>query len=624
MKDTKKISLAQQCHDKTQSGFTLVTVLLLSSLASILVLTSLKDNITQERLSGNYQKKVNARLVSERGVFEYRKAALLYLDNNKTATLADLKAALGTLEDDGKLTGTKYKVTAKIDSVSGDLVLESTGNRYEGEQKLKARFKLTSGGGGSPFANAIVGCEGVTLTGSGQIDSYDSSDTSTFSTTTTGEPPVSAFDKITTVGKKGDVSTINQDADVYLKGNSPVYGNVNSTGKITLGGSSPVYGTLHANDFISINQGEVKGNVLTRGNLRVVGGDIKGYVKVNGSTETDEHGNVVFVGIIQRKWNGDAKTNPDGSLQRSDFNVEMGQGAKISNTAFDGSGIPHKDITYGGTGEFEDGQNNSHYGNAEYQGSPNVPPVKQHDPSNPDTSDPATNCDHLDITAKVDLIDNSASNLPIFDETNGCCNIFTFTETGGSYTTHESSSSTSFSSVTETVLGEQKKVIKFASFNLGGSVDIVISGDVTLFVEGGVTTSGSSQITIKKDSSLTIFTQGKMNLGAGGNIIAEEHGLTSKGYPAMSIYSSYESIDDTDTGINISGRFTIYAQIYAPKAVIDIPGSGVLYGAVRGKVVNVSGNGRIHYDAALGKADRGGSGGGVTTRSSIKFEGFEY
>ncbi len=39
-----------------QQGFTLVTILILSSLSSILVLNSLKDNVNQERLSSNFQK----------------------------------------------------------------------------------------------------------------------------------------------------------------------------------------------------------------------------------------------------------------------------------------------------------------------------------------------------------------------------------------------------------------------------------------------------------------------------------------------------------------------------------------------------------------------------------------
>ncbi|MCP4990204.1 MAG: hypothetical protein GY928_30450 [Colwellia sp.] len=612
MKDTKKISLAQQCHDKTQGGFTLVTVLLLSSLASILVLTSLKDNITQERLSGNYQKKVNARLVSERGVFEYRKAALLYLDNNKTATLADLKAALGTLEDDGKLTGTKYQVTAKIDSVSGDLVLESTGNRYEGEQTLKARFKLTSGGGGSPFANAVVGCDGVTLTGSGQIDSYDSSDTSTFSTITKGEPPVSVFDKITTVRKKGDVSTINQDADVILTGDSPIYGDIQSTGKIDLLGTTKAHGSVHANGDIHFAQGFVKGSVRTRGNYWQEGATVEGYVRAVNNVDL----------MAEAKILGNGVTSLELALQYG------GSFSYVDNEKVV--------IDWNTGGEFLKGK---------YRINPtDVEKVSEHDSTNPVKTDPATNCDHLDINKMMDLIDNGASTLPSLVK--GSVGVFSFTPTEGKYIT--GGDGATFSAVEVSVLGEMKQVIKMEDLLLSKG-EITISdgdgdGDVTLYIENRLQITGSAKITIAAGSSLTIMTRGTVYIAGSGKVVAEQHGLTSSGLPAFSIYSSYagptifdnknEALGkhktylsaalDFPVGINIEGDGELYAQIYAPLTGVAIPNSSTLYGAVRGKNVSVTGDGRIHYDAALGKADRGGSGGGVATRSSIKFEGFEY
>ncbi|MEI8669408.1 pilus assembly PilX N-terminal domain-containing protein [Pseudoalteromonas sp. B131b] len=41
---------------KNTSGFTLVTVLILTSMASIVVLSTIRDSVIQERLSGNFQK----------------------------------------------------------------------------------------------------------------------------------------------------------------------------------------------------------------------------------------------------------------------------------------------------------------------------------------------------------------------------------------------------------------------------------------------------------------------------------------------------------------------------------------------------------------------------------------
>ena len=159
-----------------QRGFTLVTVLILSSLASILVLNSLKDNVNQERLSGNFQKKINSRLASERGVFDSMAAARTFLSNNQSATLEDIVAHLnaGQLTDTISLTNGGIKYTVTPTAVAGELVLSSIGNRFEGESALKVRLKVTPGGGGSPFADAVVGCEGVNLSGSGRVDSYNS------------------------------------------------------------------------------------------------------------------------------------------------------------------------------------------------------------------------------------------------------------------------------------------------------------------------------------------------------------------------------------------------------------------------------------------------------------------
>jgi hypothetical protein len=89
----------------------------------------------------------------------------------------------------------------------------------------------------------------------------------------------------------------------------------------------------------------------------------------------------------------------------------------------------------------------------------------------------------------------------------------------------------------------------------------------------------------------------------------------------MSIYSSYDSTIEGGPGINIKGDFETYAQIYAPLSDVVINGSGTLYGAVRGKTVSVTGGAAIHYDAALGEKNRGGS---FSSQSSLKFVGFEY
>lgn len=546
---------------KKQQGFTLVTVLILSSLASILVLNSLKDNVNQERLSGNFQKKINSRLASERGIFDSMAAASVFLAANQSATIADLVNNLGRQSGTTTLSHGGVSYDVELSEETGELVLSSTGHRFEGESALKARLKIVPGAGGSAFSDAVVGCEGVDLAGSGQVDSYNSSN---------------AVYDANNPGKEGDVSTIDKSgANVILGGNSPILGNVSSTGEINTK-SSDVVGNLHANGNIIIGSSSEKlrvgGNVWTRGNYYQNGGKIGGHVRANGDA---------FM-----KWNNYILNNTNDGL----------------------------DILYGGAGTFKDTTNNKHYEESQYNVFPDVVEVKDSDATAPDydPTDPATNCDHLGIENVVNSVDDGNGNLISFDSRGW----------GDNYTLesdkmYRNGNSPEFTSVNADVLGNNIPVIKLKEFNLRGSDNLLIKGgDVTLFVEGDFKMAGATKITIAAGSSLTLIMKGAVELGAGADIIALQHGLADSGLPAMSIYSSYSG-----SGINISGDFELYAQIYAPLSDVKIAGSGTLYGSVRGKTVTVTGGAAIHYDAALGDGDRGGS---YSSESSLAFLGWQY
>ncbi len=561
---------------KSQRGFTLVAVLILSSLASILVLSSMKDNVNQERLSGNFQKKINARLMSERGIFDTYAEAKSYLDNNPTADVNELIANITTLSspDDIGLKGMKYTVKSSPDG--DELVLSSTGKRFEAESTLKARFKIVPASGGStPFSNAVVGCDSVNLTGSGQIDSYNS-----------GEAPYNE----SSPGTKGNVTTINKDGgNVTLGGGSPVYGDISATGNIDTN-SSKVVGNLHANGNITLgeNSNPVSGFVLTRGNYFQDGGDVGGYVRANGNAEMD--------------WSTDILNNKNQGLA----------------------------IQYGGEGRFKD-TSNKKYEAAMYNVNPNVAKVKDSDSSvaNYDASDPATNCDYLDIASVVSAISPDRPPLPNFTSRGWGGDTYTYDVTGfsGIKTTtwvegQAVDENFDFSPEMATVFGNSLSVVKLSSFHLKGDNSLNISGDTTLFVDGNFTMDGATKMTIAADSSLTLIVTGIVDLLAGAKIIANQQGLTASGLPAMSIYSSYDSNSKNKAGIKIEGAFETYSQIYAPLAEVKINGSGTLYGAVRGKTVAVTGGAAIHYDAALGEANQGSSSSGQ--QASIQFVGFEY
>jgi hypothetical protein len=575
---------------KKQQGFTLITVLVLSSLASILVLNSLKDNVNQERLSGNFQKKINSRLISERGIFDSIAVAQTFLSANQSATIADLTNNLGTQTGNKTLThgGMSYEVVSS-ETTPGELLLSSKGTRFEGESALKVRLRVTPGGSNSPFADAVVGCDGVNLSGSGQIDSYNSN--------------VAPYDSHNP-GNEGNVSTITKSdssavppvsSDIILGGNSPILGDVSSAGGINTK-TSRVEGSLHANGDIIIGSGsgvKVTGNVRTRGNYYQNGGKIGGYVRANG----------------------------DALMVWTTF---------ILNNAHSGL-----DILYGGSPDFKDTTNNQFYAENQYNVFPDVAKVKDSDVNAPDydATNPATNCDHLNVASKIAIVANGASSLPSLGTLS--TSTFTFTENKvlgsaeGHYTIH--GDNTVFSSVNENVLGETLPVIKLANLYLSSDANAVITGDVTLYIEGDFTLTGGAKMTITAGSSLTLLIQGKVKIAAGAKIEALQHGLTlarvgREARPVMSIYSSYASTVRRgnrydDYGFQVSGAGELYAAIYAPLAFADIGAGTTLYGSIRAKRVQVTGGSAMHYDAALGDGDRGGS---YSTNAILSFLGFEY
>jgi cytoskeletal protein CcmA (bactofilin family) len=543
--------------------------MILSGLASILVLSSIKDNVNQERLSGNFQKKLNARLMSERGIFDAISEAETYLNNNSSASVNDLALNindLSKLDNTGLIYGgMKYKV--QFDADGDELVLSSTGNRFEGESSLKVRLKITPGGSGSAFADAIVGCDAVNLTGSGQIDSYNSA-----------EAP---YD-VSSPGIEGDVTTINKDgADVKLGGYSPIYGDISATGNVNFNTSS-IVGNVHANGNVIIpDAGDVErvsGYVITRSNFEFTGGSIGGYVRAQ-------------------------KTNGSGG------NISLTR-AEILN-----KNNVNLDIMYGGT--YTPLEIELDYTGAEFSTNPLVVKVKDSDETalNYDPTDPATNCDHLDIENVIEVISLDAQ--PSFDFiSRGWGDIYRFDSIGLIGPNND------ISPTNAQVLGEPASVTSLNSFHLKGSDSVDVSGgDMTLFIDGDFTMDGATQMTIDADSSLTLVITGTVNMLAGAKIIAQQQGLTTSGLPAMSIYSSYDSTIKGGPGINIEGDFETYAQIYAPLSDVIINGSGTLYGAVRGKTISVTGGAAIHYDAALGEKNRGGS---FSSQPSLKFVGFEY
>ncbi|MBB1505435.1 MAG: cytoskeletal protein CcmA (bactofilin family) [Pseudoalteromonas rhizosphaerae] len=589
---------------KKQSGFTLVTVLILTSMASIVVLNSLRENIIQERMSGNFQKKINSRLLAEKGVFEEAKLLQQAFSDDKTLDIDGLIAATGTASGRG-LIGEDATYNASISkNAAGELEIISLGERYGGDAQsnLVARFGFTPGKGGSVFENAIVGCEGVSLSASGRIDSYDSSK---------GDYDPDKAEAGAVIG------TVYKDKDVTLSGASTIWGSVHATGSITFSGSSPITGTLRANNHITIDSNftvstdpvlpdgfpldtAVGGDVLSAGGVTWKQGKILGVVRANKDLNFPNNSAST---VLENRNNDGLDVLYGGKLNAKDLAPHLEQG-----------GIPYSD--------------------PRYNISPNVELVPFQDPDNFTAGQ--TQCDSINITTVVDgLVDPSAENIIVKHGSSTLVSdkpetrvIYELTpeiaqskiENQGDYVWEKwlgarpATLNYTLNTIENVV---DVKVLKAGNFSLNNGILKVAGGDVTLIVNGHFMMEGASEIHIAQGSSLSLYVNGKVKLKASPGSITMKHGLTKTGKPVFSIYSSNEQAN----GIDIDADANLYAAIYAPKTDVKVVANGGFSGSIRGKTVSASGKGGIHHDSNLANIS---SGGGSASDGKLVFLGWSY
>ncbi|AOT06679.1 pilus assembly PilX N-terminal domain-containing protein [Pseudoalteromonas luteoviolacea] len=585
-----------------QSGFTLIKVMLLSTMASVVVFTSMKDTLVQERLSGNFQKDLNARLQAEKGVFASADEITHYMTvTNKSATLDDIVNSMPA-PSGGDFTDGKFSTT--ITSSGGDTIeVGSLGSKHgtDAANNMVAIFKFKEAVVEPVFNNPVTGCKGVNLSGSGLVDSYNSK----------------IGDYENSRGDNGDVNTVIGDSDVVLSGHSPIRGDVKASGILYLKGSSPVIGNVQSNTGIDISHGSgvrVQGSALTQGFIIHRGGDITGVVRANG-------------------------------------NVEMLWGADILNDIND-----PLDIQYGGTGKFElateHSQDGVYYSAAKFNVNPNVEAVRVYDPDSPNhDASTVDECDPLALPGNMPTImaaNNSQENLVVKSN-----QIFSFRPQQATLEEkiQEQWQQTRSWSPSETdiyLFGVNKQVhdklnedseyvYSMKSLTIGGDglVNIkpvgkpnVVGGDVIWLIDGDFIMTGNSRLHIAKGTSLTIFVTGKVRLGGSAQVITEEPGITESGLGTFNIFSSYKpesnnNSADNKNGVIVSGTSSLYAVIYAPLTSISMNGSGQFFGTVRGATIEANGGSGIHFDEAL-KELKLGNAGTVKEPAKLEFMGWRY
>lgn len=576
---------------KLQKGFSMVTVLVLTTLASVVVFTSLKDTVVQERLGGNYQKAVNARMLSERAAFDQMNAIRNELVQNPTATITDIVNNVSRIN--AHATGARdlrFESSLFANGSADVLTIQGYGERYNGDalSNLFINFNFIPGGPETtPFNSAVVGCEGVANVAGGIIDSYDS--------TLNG-----GIYSPSTATTEANVKTIVRDSDIRLTGGSVTWGDVLATGGVLINGGATIIGSVLANNDIDVIGGpgnpshtpadfvlntRVDGDVQTQGNIAYQGGFVSGVMRAEGSItftpnfavrDTNSTGQPVL-------YRGSANDTPD-ALTGQRYNLSQFRSSTLD-----------------------------------------VPDVAFFDPTSPnfDTSDPDTNCDPLSIASEITSLSNTTTT------TNGI--------RADGFGRHASFNTTSgrdafgvtYTPTSATILGvNYAHVYHVDELLIDGATVTISGGDIAMYVAGDfrLTTNGNSSLIIEDGASLTLFVEGISEISQPVDIATRQ--ITATQLSPFSLYSSYasDSAKDTcggsDVGVEINATGDLYAAVYAPLANVDIRASGDLFGAVRGRTVNVCGSGDIHYDTALAEAN--GGGGTSASSSQLVFQSLQF
>lgn len=620
-----------------QKGISSVVVLLLTFAASLLVFTVLQDSVVQERMSGNFQKRLNAEYQADRASYDSFHRMNDALWRNPAATDAALLAAASRQQTDtGGGRGLQAVGTA-IDAANISIL--ARGQRYAdskySNQALLRKHLAAAPALASPFSHGITGCDGVLLNGSGLIDSYDSAD--------------GAYNR-PGASNNATVRTLRSTADISLTGNSPIFGDVLSTNNIVISGSSAISGKVHSNGSITLSggseigggilagaaynqsSGKVLANIHANGNVRITQGIVGGHIRTRGHYY---HEGLSVPGEVRANGNIEMKQGQVAGGIRSAGNVSLTSwssnmysggvhaSGNINLTTSVNSPITADDLRYGGTATVPNVV--AHYRTAPYYQTPApfissvdvVAEVPIENTTVPPEDEAYVSCDPLNIAEHSSRLAEQATELPDLSLTT-LPEVYTLTPLQGQYNTLGSGrSQLSLTPQNLAFLNQQQAVYSLQSLTIGGNF-YISGGNVTLFVAGDVTLSGDSRLTIAEGSSLTLVVRGKFSVGASARVITPVTGVGADGVPVFSVYSDYSGAD----GITLSGASDLYAAIYAPLTDVKVQGSGQLFGSVLAKTVAATGAGGIHYDEALGRAKVGNGNNGSSAVRRISFIGW--
>lgn len=596
---------AHHIQSARQRGAALIITLTLLTITTLLTLSTYQSSLSQERMAGNHRESFLALNEAEAGVSTFLKLlrnpetpdsplqfdgenggdalkALIGAVSNATGQLdgaeEDFDTVLASANDalaeatanwqPGSLNGGvgsyRWELGAfhssqsgSPGSVSGDTFWLISEGRYgqpgrEAMRRIRALFTIPESLS-FPFSG-IMSCEGVTLKGSGTIDSYNS---------TQGAYGANG----NSLRNQVIVGSQVESKPITLSGNAPIYGQVQVPGDLLSNGSSPIIGDITANGSVQITggnwwyaeqqkSGRVFGNIRARGDISVTG-TVHGDIEANGNIDLD--------------WGSRIEGNATGET------VD----------------IP----TNGNPDDFVTGHRRAVAGGAGVSPLPSVAT--------------AAECDHLGVDEHVESFAHVASSGSL--SLKGSGRDILLSSSG----LHDPNGGPEVTVVDETLYGREVSVARFDSFSLGGSARFVIGEpdrpvDMVMVIDGNTDIGGGGSFTISQGSTLQIVTSGQFDLGSGITTGDEKPTKQVDGetVPILTVVSNYRDADmpgQGHSGVKVGGASAFFGQVIAPFSRVDIHGSGGMFGAVNGRTVEVSGGGGFHYDESFEEMPNRGS-----------------
>lgn len=553
----KDIKMKTSTTKRSEEGFAAVTVMVISLLGGLIVFDTVKENINQERMAGNYSKELNARLQAENGLAE----AYNMLSTDSTLSTDDMMTQLNSTQNSSG--GYYHNIDAWLDGDNREV--NSSGFHHEGTYAMRGSISLASGSGNNVFNNSITTCDGATLGGSGTIDSYDSSE--------------GAYNS-SNPGNNGDVSVLNEDASgLHLSGGTLISGNASINGDLSVS-NGYIYGDAHVSGNVTVAN---SGSASVGGSIQAMG-DVS-YTYTGGTYIAESISSNGDVSIGNSSFTGDITYGGDdgGTLTSAKDISTFSSTTENTSDHVNAVGTQECDIlaisdefanTADGIGSLA-----SHEATTVTLGGNNTSYVIS-DSGLVDTD----NNEIIDTqTETIDFL-GKETDVYVLDINGFTYGGLTFTVESGSNVTIYLSDDTFF----------------------GGSIKVEDGATLTILTESTIEMGSNGTITNVVD-----------NDGDGVYETTTTSAVNSNNEISTTIYSNYNSADyDTpgnsysgynDYAISVAGGNASTFSAYTANGSINISGGGDIYGSLRADYLNVTGGAGVHFDERISGTNIGDS-----------------